>query len=74
MDPFFERWEGINAYRLYFGRVLGYVKVDQRGVPAVFGEIVMRPGSPLVLVGRSFDGSADARAMVHVLRTSRGGI
>lgn len=29
-SPFFERWEGVNAYRLYFPHITAFVKVDQR--------------------------------------------
>lgn len=28
--PFFERWEGVNAYRMYFPHITAFVKVDQR--------------------------------------------
>jgi hypothetical protein len=51
MAPFFERWNGINAKRLYFRKLLATSKL----IGAIFlpcsGEFVMRPGRPLVLVG-----------------------
>lgn len=28
--PFFERWDGVNAYRLYFPHITAFVRVDQR--------------------------------------------
>jgi len=46
-DPFRERWQGVNAYRLSFGTVTAYVKVDQSPFPPSFARIAMREGQPL---------------------------
>ena len=70
MDPFQERWSGINAYRFYFGKVLGYMKVDRRTIPHEFREIALGPDRPLVLVARNFEKSKDLRAMGSVLRSA----
>jgi hypothetical protein len=70
MDPFHERWSGINAYRFYFGRVLGYIKVDRQNIPSEFREIAMAPARDLVLIARDFENSKDLRAMGTLLRTA----
>src|SRR5205085_5334408 len=36
MDPFGERWDGVNYYRFYLGRYLAYIKVDRRVVASIF--------------------------------------
>lgn len=45
MDPFRERYFGVTAYRFYFGKVLGYIKVDRQAVPEAFREITLGPGT-----------------------------
>lgn len=69
MDPFQERWDGVNAYRFYFGKVVAYIKVDTRPVPLAFQTIVMMPGRDLIFAMRDFDNSKDLKAMSAVLRT-----
>lgn len=72
MDPFKERWAGVTAYRFYLGQVLGYIKVDQRPIPAMFRDIALAPERDLPLVARDFDKSADLRAMGTVVQTAFG--
>jgi hypothetical protein len=70
MDPFRERWSGINAYRFYLGRVLAYVKVDIQKVPSDFRDVMMAPGRDLVLIVRDYKTSKDFKAMGALLRTA----
>lgn len=67
MDPFPERWDGINYYRLYLGRYLAYIKVDRRAVPTILSPTVLRPDAPLVLVARLLDRSKELPLMRRIL-------
>jgi len=70
MDPFPERWQGVNAYRMYFGRICAYIKVDQRPYPETLRKLVMRAGQPLFIVNRVLETSSDVNAMVAVVKGS----
>jgi hypothetical protein len=63
MDPFKEKWGGVTAYRFYLGRVLAYIKVDQRPMPKAFVPIALIPGKDLIMVIRDFSESPDVSAM-----------
>lgn len=71
MDPFREKWSGVTAYRFYLGRVLAYIKVDQRPTPDHFAEFNLRPGRPLTLIARRFETSKDLKAMKAVALSRR---
>jgi hypothetical protein len=66
MDPFRERFGGVNFYRFYLGRVLIYIKVDQRKVPEAFERLVLRPGAPAVLVCRDLQRSKELPLMRRI--------
>jgi hypothetical protein len=70
MDPFRERYLGVTAYRFYFGKILGYIKVDRQAVPEVFREMILAPGRDLILVGRDFQNSNDLKAMRAVVHAA----
>jgi|SRR5947209_11255436 len=70
MDPFPERWDGINYYRLYLGRYLAYIKVDRRPVPNLFSPTVLRPNAPLVLIARLLERSKELPLMWRILDTT----
>lgn len=63
MSPFCERWDGINAVRIYIGPVVAYVKVDKRRHVEPFASLLLSPGRPLTLVAREIHTSKDLRAM-----------
>lgn len=63
MNPHKERWDGVNAYRLYFGKVVAYVKVDKRNFSETFEPLSLQAGSPCRIVNRQLSTSKDLKAM-----------
>lgn len=70
LNPHQERWQGINAYRLYLGNVVAYVKVDKRNFQDPLSGLSLQRGSPIHLVTRSLAGSKDLGAIKKTVRTS----
>lgn len=68
MDPFFERYDGVNTYRFYFGPYLAYIKVDQKPFkePLLHASLGVRPD--LVIIRRDHRSSKDFAAMVRTAR------
>jgi hypothetical protein len=62
-DPFRERWNGTNAYRISFGLVTAYVKTDQRSFPFSLGSLAIKEGHPLYLIERDFSSSPEAKVI-----------
>jgi hypothetical protein len=67
MDPFRERWNGVNAYRLSFGSITAYVKVDQGMLPPQLRALMLSPGAPLQLVGRDYLSSTEASVVKGIV-------
>ena len=63
LDPAPERWNGVNAYRLYLGRIVAYVKVDARPFPVGLRHSSLVHAPALVIVERNMEKSKDLRAM-----------
>ena len=63
LNPHREHWEGVNAYRLYLGKVVAYVKVDNRPFAEPFSSLSLRSGSPCRIVTRELSTSKDLIAM-----------
>lgn len=59
MDPFFERWNGINAYRFYFGRFVAYIKADKRNFSDEMQKFGIRSSSTLIVPCRTYEKSKD---------------
>lgn len=53
MDPFQERWEGINYYRFYLRNFIIYIKVDRRPTPRIFSDFLLSPEKPLIMISRN---------------------
>ena len=70
MNPFWERWSGVNAVRLYLGSVVAYVKVDQRSFPTPISEMVLGKRNTAVMVAREFDESKDLSIMRRAARAA----
>jgi hypothetical protein len=70
MDPFRERYEGVTTYRIYFGKVVGYIKVDRRPTPDPFKDLTLAPDRDLIFVGRDYENSKDREVMRKVLLTA----
>lgn len=71
LDPFPERWSGINAYRVYFGQVVAYIKVDNRPFPSPLNELALCRQDGLSIVVRDFTESKDFAAMKKTAEQSR---
>lgn len=66
MDPFVDKWHnGANAYRVYFGQIVAYIKVDQRPTPDPFNKCALLAQDEVTLITRDFGKSKDFAAMKH---------
>ena len=63
MNPHRERWGDVNAYRLYLGKGVAYVKVDQRNFSEPFAALSLQAGPPCKIVNRRMSTSKDLKAM-----------
>lgn len=63
MNPYRERWDGVNAYRLYLGKIIAYVKFDKRSFSETFEKFSLRNADPLRIISRSLAVSKDLVAM-----------
>lgn len=70
MNPHREKWDGVNSYRLYLGKVVAYVKVDQQQFSDPLASLSLQANGPCVLVTRNLAGSNDIKAMRKTARTS----
>lgn len=70
LDPRRERWSGVNAYRLYLGNLIAYVKVDSRPFSPAFRGLSLRSGSVVRVITRAFESSSDLAALIHTARQS----
>ena len=70
LDPRREKWFGINAYRLYFGETIAYVKVDAQPFPAKMRNLSLRSAPPVLVVAREMKESKDLRALKHTAKRS----
>lgn len=70
LNPMRERWSGVNAYRVYFGKLVAIVKVDSQPFPAGLKEVSLRSAPPIRLVARNMRGSKDLQAMLHTAKRS----
>jgi len=67
LDPFLERYESTNFYRLFLGTYVAYIKVDSRPVPATLNQLELRPNTPLVIIGREFHSSEEKKIMTRLV-------
>lgn len=63
MDPFREKYEHVNFYRMYLGNYICYVKVDQRPTPGSLRYVQLTPKHPLVVVARNLASSKECPIM-----------
>jgi len=57
LDPHLERWDNVNAYRVYLGRVIAYIKVDRQPFRVPFANLSLQAEGPCQVVARNFAGS-----------------
>ena len=72
--PFAERWDGVNAYRLYLGRVVAYVKVDRRPFAAPLRDLTLGRHDLAFVIQREFAESKDFAAMAKTAKEARKGV
>jgi len=70
LDPRREKWFGINAYRLYFGETVAYVKVDRQPFPPKLKAIFLRSAPPVLVVSRTMSVSKEFRVLKHTAQRS----
>jgi hypothetical protein len=66
MSPILEKWDGINAVRLYFGKVVAYIKVDRRPFPEHLRKAVLGKQPFAVQIARELEKSKDLAAMKKI--------
>jgi hypothetical protein len=71
MDPFRERWNGVNAYRFYFGHVVAYIKVSNQGFTDPLRSISLLSQPLVTMIPRNFKASSDFAAMLHTAKLSQ---
>jgi hypothetical protein len=59
MDPFRETYEGVNFYRIYCGRYVLYIKVDQRPTCEAFRPVQLGATKQLTVIGRKLKTSKE---------------
>jgi hypothetical protein len=70
LNPHMERWGGVNAYRLYLGKVVAYVKVDGRPFGEPFASLSLQAPSPCRIINRQMSSSKDLKAMRKTAQTA----
>jgi hypothetical protein len=68
MDPFMERYFGVNYYRFYIGNYIVYFKVDKRIAGEKFRGIQLMPNSPLIVVARKLKESKEYSIMLDMVK------
>lgn len=63
MNPHREKWDDVNAYRLYLGKIVAYIKVDQRPFTEPFASLSLRASGPCQIVSRRLAMSKDLNVM-----------
>ena len=66
MDPFRERYDGLNYYRVYCGRYVFTIKVDRQSTNGGFREIQIDPNKPLLIVARHLKQSKEWPVMQKI--------
>lgn len=68
LNPHRETWSGVNAYRLYLGRVVAYVRVDKRPFEPPFSTLSLQSSGPCRIVARELSRSKDIEVMRKTVR------
>ncbi len=70
LNPYRERWDGVNTYRLYLGEIVAYVKVDKRPFSKPFSMLSLQNGVPFHVVSRNLSTSNDLLAVKRTVQIS----
>lgn len=68
MDPFSEKYKGVNYYRIYCGRYVLYVKVDKRSTIDEFSEFQLGYRRQLFLIARELRKSKEWPVMQKIAK------
>jgi hypothetical protein len=68
MDPFREKYFGINYYRIYLEGYIVYIKVDKRIAKEPLHSIQLTPDSPLIVVARELSNSKEMPVIRKVVK------
>ncbi len=69
MDPFREKYAGINFYRVYCGRYVFSIKVDARPTQGSFREMQLMPERSLIIIARNLKQSKEWPVMQKIARS-----
>ncbi len=70
MAPFQENLQGVNTYRVYFGKFTAHIKVDDRDFPYPLNECALGSNSLVVVAARNFSESREFEVMRDTVRKS----
>ena len=70
MDPFRERYDGVNFYRVYCGRYVVCVKVDRRDTGPTLREFQVAPTRPLLVGARNLRKSKEWPVLVKIAQSN----
>ena len=70
MDPFREKYDGVNTYRVYFGQVVAYIRVDKRQFEKPLRDLALCSQDKVSIVVRDFETSKDFSVMARVAKQS----
>ena len=68
MDPFREKYYGLNFYRFYCGRYVFSIKVDSRRTVKAFRYAQLSPNTNLILIARDLKSSKEFPLMQRIAR------
>ena len=72
LNPYRERWDGVNTYRFYLGEIVAYIKVDKRPFDKPFSMLSLQHGAPFHVISRSLAASSDLLAIRRTVQISAG--
>ena len=70
MDPFIEKYSGVNFYRFYCGRYVFYIKVDKRKNIGILKEMQLGATKALYLIARRFSKSKERTIMQNIAKNT----
>ena len=68
MDPFGEKYKGVNYYRVYCGKYVLYIKIDQRKTIKIFRELQLGSSKELFLIARELKKSKEWPLMKKIAK------
>lgn len=69
LDPHRDRWNGVTAYRISFGVITAYIKVDKVPFREPFVDLILRPEQQLIITAREFREGAEGNVMRSIVQS-----